>query len=108
MTPTDELRRVTRSQPGISVGTPTYKRRDVLMLVIPPLLRDAAHETIVVNDGPSDGSVNVLEDMRAGDRASHCTTWPIEGGKGVRRAGMEAATGDIVVLLDDDVRPVAD
>lgn len=90
--------------PSVSVVAPTYRRREALPRFLEPLLADpAANEIVIAVDGSDDGSVQYLH-----ERARHDPRIVVldleNGGAGpARQAGLEAATGDIVVLLDDDV-----
>jgi GT2 family glycosyltransferase len=91
--------------PSVSVVMPTFNRRRLLPGVVEPLLADdAAAEVIVVVDGCDDGSYEWLV-ARAGDSPQLRPLW-IEnrGENGARAAGIRAAQGDVVLLLDDDVR----
>jgi glycosyltransferase involved in cell wall biosynthesis len=92
--------------PRVSVVIPTYQRRDSLLRVLASLRRQSlppeAYEAIVVVDGSTDGTaesaralavpyaVSVLEGANRG-RAGACN------------AGLRAARGDVVVMLDDDM-----
>jgi glycosyltransferase involved in cell wall biosynthesis len=92
------------SVPTISVVMPTYNRRAQLRQVLAPLLADpVAHEVIVVVDGSRDGSMEELEALRR-DHANLVALWQENAGEGAaRQAGIERATSDVVLLLDDDV-----
>lgn len=87
-----------------SVVVPTYKRRDGLADVIRPLLDDpATHEVVVVVDGAHDGSFEMLQEW-AQTQPKLKPVWQDNAGEGAARAaGLAAATGDIVLFLDDDV-----
>ena len=92
--------------PSLSVVIPTYQRRDSLLRLLASLtgqtLPASAYEVIAVVDGSTDGTaeaarglavpyaLSVLEGSNRG-RARACN------------AGVRAATGDVVVLLDDDM-----
>lgn len=92
--------------PTLSVVIPTYQRRDSLLRVLGSLSRQTlpagAFEVIAVVDGSTDGTaeaarglavpyaLSVLEGSNRG-RARACN------------AGVRAATGDVVILLDDDM-----
>ena len=85
---------------------PTYNRRDALPKVLGPLLADdAAREVIVVVDGCSDGSYEYLRQLAV----DHPRLKPIliqnSGQTAAQEAGLEQATSDVVLLLDDDVVP---
>ena len=92
--------------PTLSVVIPTYQRRDSLLRLLASLtgqtLPASAYEVIAVVDGSTDGTaeaarglavpyaLSVLEGSNRG-RARACN------------AGVRAATGNVVILLDDDM-----
>lgn len=90
--------------PRISVVAPSYRRRGGLPAFVEPLLREPGlHELVVAVDGSGDGSVEWL-----GERARYDTRLVVldlanRGAGSTRQAGIEAASGDVVLLLDDDV-----
>lgn len=90
--------------PSVSVVMPTYDRQDGLEAVVRPLLADpGALEVIVVVDGCEDGSLALLERLAAAD-ARLRPLWRANGGEmRARQAGVEAARGEVVLLIDDDV-----
>jgi glycosyltransferase involved in cell wall biosynthesis len=90
--------------PTVSVVMPTYNRREQLSQVLAPLLADPlAREVVVVVDGSHDGSLEELRRLGA-DHPKLVAIWQENAGEGAaRQAGVERATGDIVLLLDDDV-----
>jgi glycosyltransferase involved in cell wall biosynthesis len=83
---------------------PTFNRRHCLHRVIESVLSDpAAAEVIVVVDGSSDGSIELLEELsRAQPRI---TPLFIEhrGLNAAVQAGVERATSEVVLVLDDDL-----
>lgn len=90
--------------PTVSVVVPTYRRRDNLAAVLRPLLDDPAlTEVVVVVDGSDDGSMQLLEDLARTDPRVRPLWTPNRGGAAARQTGIDAATGDVVLLLDDDV-----
>lgn len=93
--------------PSISVVIPTYNRRARLHRVLTGL-RDQTDsgpiEVVVVSDGSTDGTDEYL--------ASGETPLPVvaatqtnQGPAAARNRGVELASGDVVVFLDDDVVP---
>jgi Glycosyltransferase like family 2 len=87
-----------------SVVIPTSGRPDLLGRVIAPHLREpAADEVIVVVDSVRDGSLELLQ--RMAESEPRLMPLFVEAGSemGARQAGLEAATGDVVVFVDDDV-----
>jgi GT2 family glycosyltransferase len=88
----------------VSVVAPTYGRRDGLPAFVEPLLRQRAlDELVIAVDGSADGSVEWLEERRRGDDRLVVLDLPNRGAGPTRQAGIEAAAGDVIVLLDDDV-----
>lgn len=90
--------------PTVSVVIPTYNRRKLLRRVLSPLLATQyAHEIIVVVDGCTDGSFELVAEIAEGDPRVQPLLIANRGMGGARLAGAEAATGEIVLLIDDDV-----
>ena len=88
----------------ISVIVPTYERRDLVVAHVAALDRQelAPSEVIVVVDGSTDGTGAALRALR--------TSFPLQvveqanrGAGEARNAGAAAATGDLLVFLDDDM-----
>jgi len=89
--------------PTASVVMPTHGRSALLHTVLEPLLADgAATEIVVVADGDDDAHRIASEIAEREPRLVAVAT-PGVGENGARQAGVEHATGDVVVLLDDDV-----
>jgi glycosyltransferase involved in cell wall biosynthesis len=84
----------------------TYDRRDGLPEVVSAALTDPyAAEVVVVVDGCHDGSYELLERLAA-DEPRLRPVWRPNGGAAAARAtGVEHASGEVVLLLDDDVLP---
>jgi glycosyltransferase involved in cell wall biosynthesis len=90
--------------PEVSVVAPTYGRRDQLPAFVEPLLADPQlHELVIAVDGSNDGSVEWLTDRARTDDRLIVLDLPNRGAGATRQAGIEAASGDVVLLLDDDV-----
>jgi glycosyltransferase involved in cell wall biosynthesis len=90
--------------PTVSVVIATYNRRDSLPAVLAPLLADAsALEIVVVIDGSADGSLELLQNVARSDTRVKPVQIENQGKMGARQAGVEAAQGEVVLLLDDDV-----
>jgi glycosyltransferase involved in cell wall biosynthesis/peptidoglycan/xylan/chitin deacetylase (PgdA/CDA1 family) len=95
-----QLRREVR----FSVVIPTYERRQIVQRAVLALAGQelADFEVIVVDDGSSDGSADVLQALT--------TPFPLrvvrqgnQGAAEARNAGAAAALGDILLFLDDDM-----
>src|SRR4051795_7762112 len=90
--------------PRVSVVAPTYNRAHGLPAFVEPLLREAAlHELVVAVDGSRDRSLEWLRAKGEQDPRVKALELPNRGAGPTRQAGIEAATGDVVLLLDDDV-----
>jgi peptidoglycan/xylan/chitin deacetylase (PgdA/CDA1 family)/glycosyltransferase involved in cell wall biosynthesis len=95
----------------LSVVIPTYNRRQVLERTLPALLAQDLppedYEIILVVDGSTDGSIELLRDWKP-----KCAVRVLEtvnrGPSAARNAGIHAAAGEIVLLLDDDHIAVPD
>lgn len=92
--------------PTLSVVIPTRNRAAQVLRAVDVLLADpAVHEVVVVVDGSDDGTTAALED-RARQAPGLRPMWQPHAGAGAaRQRGVEAAGGELVLLLDDDVVP---
>lgn len=94
--------------PSMSVVMITYNRCHLLRRHLPILLNDpAATEIVVVNDGSSDGSEDLLTEFARKEPRLVPIHLPNGGMDRARRAGVEAASGELILLMDDDVEPSA-
>jgi GT2 family glycosyltransferase len=95
----------------ISVVMPTVGRRDSVLRALDALTRQdippEEFEVIVSVDGPNDETVRALEAYRA-PSALHVVSGPRRGRAGACNAAIERATGDVLVILDDDMEPAPD
>jgi glycosyltransferase involved in cell wall biosynthesis len=79
-------------------------RAQSLKSVVEPLLADSFPvEIVVVVDGCQDGSIEILKRLATTDRRLKPVWIENSGEMGARQAGVEMATGTIVLMLDDDV-----
>jgi glycosyltransferase involved in cell wall biosynthesis len=92
----------------LSVVTPTFNRLQRLGKVLAAFERQTIpadrFEVVVVNDGSSDGTEAWLAQYRAPFRL-RCITTKNGGPARARNTGIEAATGELIVFVDDDVEP---
>ena len=86
----------------VSIVVLTYRRPEAVLSLLDGLsrLRDADHEVIVVDNGGGDGAA---EAVRAAHPDVRLIALPENVGVGARNHGLEAASGGIVVTLDDDM-----
>ena len=62
-------------------------------------------EIIFVNDGSKDGTLNILHELQQKDRQVHYISFSRNFGKeAAMYAGLEASTGDYVVIMDADLQ----
>lgn len=90
-----------------SVIIPTYNRRKTLARTLPTVLAQnfpaTDFEVIVVVDGSTDGSAQWLRTLTP-DCNLRVLVQPNRGLAAARNRGLQAAAGDLVLFLDDDVR----
>src|SRR4051794_4498652 len=92
--------------PRVSVVVPTYNRRDTLGPVVDALLEDdATGELIVVVDGSTDGSLELLQEKARVDPRLRPVWTPNRGELAARELGLQSAEHPVVLFIDDDVLP---
>lgn len=92
--------------PTASVVIPTFNRRYGVRKVVESVLADPdATEVVVVVDGCRDGTIEMLEDLSATEPRLRPMFVENCGEGRARQSGAEAAEGEVVVFLDDDVIP---
>src|SRR5438105_3126712 len=91
-----------------SIVIPTFNRRDRLVRVLDALDRQTADpksfEVVVVDDGSKDGTFELVRDQR---RAYEIRAIRQENGgpARARNTGVDAASGELLIFIDDDVVP---
>lgn len=87
--------------PTISVIIPTYNRAKVVGRAVESVCAQTipAHEIIVIDDGSTDDTGNVLEAFKG---RIHCILQENAGVSAARNAGIRAAKGDWIAFLDSD------
>jgi glycosyltransferase involved in cell wall biosynthesis len=90
----------------ISVVIATYNRRATLARTLPTVLEQhfpsEKREVIVVVDGSNDGTAQYLRELNSPCRLI-IAEQPNRGPAAARNAGIYAATGELILLLDDDM-----
>jgi peptidoglycan/xylan/chitin deacetylase (PgdA/CDA1 family)/glycosyltransferase involved in cell wall biosynthesis len=91
----------------LSVVVPTRNRRDVLLLRTLPAMftQDMPpdeFEIIVVVDGSTDGTAQALGELKP-PSPLRIIEQPKRGASAARNSGIEAARGDLVLFIDDDI-----
>lgn len=90
--------------PRVSVVVPTYNGVRLLERILRPLVTDpAASEVLVVVDGSRDGSKELVDRLARDEPRLRSLFIENSGDMGARDAGARAATGDVVLFVDDDV-----
>jgi glycosyltransferase involved in cell wall biosynthesis len=99
----------------VSIVIPTYNRSGLLRRTVPALANQQTfealtYEVIFVNNGSSDDTKTVLKEAVAQypGKFRFQTIAPTGGPSAPRNTGIRMATGDVVVILDDDVLPDSD
>lgn len=105
---TDE--RVTRG-PTLSVVLPAYNEQDALPIVVRAIVSCLApwsHEIIVVDDGSSDGTWRTVERLKAEHGVRGIRFTRNFGHQAAILAGLAAARGEAVIMMDADGQHPAD
>lgn len=96
-------------QPALSIIVPTFNRRERLERLLLALDNAAQQnppfEVVVVVDGATDGSVEMLRNLRT-TYALRVFEQANQGPAAARNLGIANARADIILFLDDDVIPV--
>jgi glycosyltransferase involved in cell wall biosynthesis len=88
----------------VSVIIPTHDRAAVVVRAIDSVLdqEGAAVEVIVIDDGSSDGTGELLASRYAGDDRVVYVPQPQQGVAAARNTGLARARGDLIAFLDSD------
>jgi glycosyltransferase involved in cell wall biosynthesis len=91
--------------PHLSVVIPCYNERDTVEEIIQRVHAAApAAEIVVVDDGSTDGSRDILQSLNGTHPFVRVLLHPKNGGKGAAlQTGIQAATGDIILIQDADL-----
>src|SRR5579883_3100104 len=97
----------------VSVVIPTYNRVELLPRAIECLMHQDGnidYEVIYVVDGATDGTKEYLEEIasRNSDLLKVFYISPSGGASAPRNVGIRHATGNILIILDDDFIPDPD
>ena len=95
-----------------SVVLPTFNRRATLELVLAAWERqtpsDLAFELVVVDDGSSDGSAELLASLRPERYALRFARQENSGPAAARNRAIGLASGDYLLFTGDDIEPAPD
>ncbi len=98
----------------ISIVIPTFNRSGLLARTIPALMEQQTdgftYEVIFVSNGSSDATGQILTEAQSqySGKLRHFYLDPTGGPAAPRNRGIREATGDVVIILDDDVLPEPD
>jgi glycosyltransferase involved in cell wall biosynthesis len=92
------------SMPFFSVIIPTYNRKDLLKRALESVWTQSFtdYEVIVVDDGSTDGTIEMLEARKSGLTALKVIRQANAGPGAARNRGAKEATGDYLAFLDSD------
>jgi polyisoprenyl-phosphate glycosyltransferase len=101
-----------RGEPLLSVVIPIYNEQATLselyrrlMRVLSENLAELAYEIVFVNDGSTDGSIQILSELHADDPAVKVVNLSRNfGHQAALTAGLDYAKGDTVICMDGDVQ----
>src|ERR1700730_13630665 len=94
----------------LSIVIPVYNEQDAIPFLIEKIKSLLDHtpsraEVILVNDGSSDSSISLLVEVAARDRRFKVLSLARNfGHQAAATAGLDAAAGDVVVLMDADLQ----
>lgn len=93
------------SNPTVSVVIPTHNRRERLPELLDAVAAEPAAEIIVVVNAGRDGSLELLKERSRHDARLTPEFVEQPGQTLALQRGVEVATGEVVLMLDDDVLP---
>lgn len=96
--------------PSVSVIVPIYNQAEMLPTTLAGLLaQDHPAEILLVDDGSTDGTGEVLREHIGGLLTARVLTHDANRGRAAaRNTGIAEATGDVLLFLDGDMRPASD
>lgn len=88
----------------LSVIMPVYNEKDTLEEIVRQVLDTGlAHEIVMVDDGSSDGSREIMKQWEGHDKVRVILHEKNSGKGSAVRTGFKAATGDVFIIQDADL-----
>lgn len=101
---TEYPKEVISDYPQVTIIVCTYNRKDELSACLDSLVvQDYPNfDIIVVDDGSTDGTIDLLKEYKARHNIQVVRNEINKGVSGARNAGIRNATGEIIAFTDDD------
>lgn len=88
----------------ISINVPVYNAENYLRRCIDSILEQTYtnFELLLINDGSTDGSAKILEEVKESDSRIRVVHKKNEGVSATRNLGLKLVTGDYITFIDSD------
>jgi glycosyltransferase involved in cell wall biosynthesis len=95
---------MTSTRPAVSILTPAFNSAAFITETIESVLGQtwSDFELLIIDDGSTDGTLDVVQAVAKGDARVKCFSSPHGGPAAARNAGLEHASGPAFALLDSD------
>ena len=95
---------MTKNNPLVSVIVPVYNAAKFLPTCLNSIINQTYQnlEVIIINDGSTDNSPDIIEQYNEKDNRIKAFTQKNQGLSGARNTGLSKATGDYVTFVDSD------
>ncbi len=91
--------------PAVAIVVPTHNRSERLPALLDALIGEPAQEIVFVVNGSTDGSLQLLEERARENSRLKPISIPTASKAAALQLGVERATCEVVLMLDDDVFP---